>query len=105
MISLQELLTTAQVQVAVTFRYAEFYTAALVYYLVIVSAVMALQHSIAILVHGGAGLVHVLFSRPGSQATGKLVHALPSRAESDVIQVPVQYSVCCPGFHVHRCFL
>lgn len=43
-ISLQELLTTAQVQVAVTFRYAEFYTAALVYYLVIVSAVMALQH-------------------------------------------------------------
>jgi polar amino acid transport system permease protein len=43
-ISLQELLTTAQVQVAVTFRYAEYYTAALVYYLVIVSAVMALQH-------------------------------------------------------------
>lgn len=43
-ISLQELLTTAQVQVAVTFRYAEYYTAALVYYLVIVSAVMVLQH-------------------------------------------------------------
>ncbi|MDQ0031557.1 MULTISPECIES: amino acid ABC transporter permease [Micrococcaceae] len=45
-ISLQELMTTAQVQVATTFRYAEFYTAALVYYLVIVSAVMVLQHQV-----------------------------------------------------------
>lgn len=45
-ISLQELMTTAQVQVATTFRYAEYYTAALVYYLVIVSAVMALQHQV-----------------------------------------------------------
>ncbi|KRE65517.1 MULTISPECIES: amino acid ABC transporter permease [Micrococcaceae] len=45
-ISLQELMTTAQVQVASTFRYAEFYSAALVYYLVIVSAVMVLQHQV-----------------------------------------------------------
>lgn len=37
-ISLQELLTTAQMGVAVTFRYAEYYAAATVYYLVIVSA-------------------------------------------------------------------
>ncbi|MEZ5152994.1 amino acid ABC transporter permease [Rhodococcus zopfii] len=42
-ISLRELLTTAQVGVSVTFRYAEYYSAALVYYLVIVSALMALQ--------------------------------------------------------------
>ncbi|CDO11102.1 amino acid ABC transporter permease [Mycolicibacterium cosmeticum] len=43
-ISLRELLTTAQSQVSVTFRYAEYYSAALVYYLVIVSALMAVQH-------------------------------------------------------------
>lgn len=42
-ISLRELLTTAQSQVSVTFRYAEYYSAALVYYLVIVSALMAVQ--------------------------------------------------------------
>lgn len=42
-ISLRELLTTAQAGVSVTFRYAEYYVAALVYYLVIVSIVMALQ--------------------------------------------------------------
>lgn len=42
-ISLRELLTTAQAGVSTTFRYAEFYAAALVYYLVIVSAAMALQ--------------------------------------------------------------
>ncbi|MQY31781.1 amino acid ABC transporter permease [Nocardia aurantia] len=42
-ISLRELLTTAQVGVSVTFRYAEYYSAALVYYLVIVSALMAAQ--------------------------------------------------------------
>ncbi|MFI7665440.1 amino acid ABC transporter permease [Nocardia sp. NPDC049526] len=42
-ISLRELLTTAQVGVSVTFRYAEYYTAALVYYLVIVSALMGVQ--------------------------------------------------------------
>jgi ABC-type amino acid transport system permease subunit len=45
-ISLRELLTTAQVQVSVTFRYAEYYAAALVYYLVIVSAIMAVQSRI-----------------------------------------------------------
>lgn len=39
-ISLRELLTTAQNGVSVTFRYAEYYVAALVYYLVIVSVVM-----------------------------------------------------------------
>jgi His/Glu/Gln/Arg/opine family amino acid ABC transporter permease subunit len=43
-ISLRELLTTAQVQVATSFRYAEYYTAALIYYLLIVSAVMFVQH-------------------------------------------------------------
>lgn len=43
-ISLRELLTTAQVQVSSTFRYAEYYAAALIYYLVIVSLVMALQY-------------------------------------------------------------
>lgn len=43
-ISLRELLTTAQSQVSVTFRYAEYYSAALIYYLVIVSALMAVQH-------------------------------------------------------------
>lgn len=42
-ISLRELLTTAQAGVSVTFRYAEYYVAALVYYLVIVSIVMAVQ--------------------------------------------------------------
>lgn len=39
-ISLRELLTTAQNGVSVTFRYAEYYVAALVYYLVIVSIIM-----------------------------------------------------------------
>lgn len=42
-ISLRELLTTAQVGVSTTFRYAEYYSAALVYYLVIVSALMGVQ--------------------------------------------------------------
>lgn len=42
-ISLRELLTTAQLGVSSTFSYAEFYAAALVYYLVIVSAMMVAQ--------------------------------------------------------------
>lgn len=42
-ISLRELLTTAQVGVSVTFRYAEYYAAAIIYYLVIVSILMILQ--------------------------------------------------------------
>jgi polar amino acid transport system permease protein len=42
-ISLQELLTVAQQNISATFRYAEFYAAAAVYYLVIVSALMAVQ--------------------------------------------------------------
>jgi polar amino acid transport system permease protein len=42
-ISLQELLTTAQQNVSATFRYAEFYAAAAVYYLVIVSVLMVVQ--------------------------------------------------------------
>ena len=42
-ISLRELLTSAQNEVSATFRYAEYYSAALVYYLVIVSALMGLQ--------------------------------------------------------------
>ena len=45
-ISLRELLTTAQVGVSVTFRYAEYYAAALIYYLVIVSVFMAVQSRI-----------------------------------------------------------
>lgn len=43
-ISLRELLTTAQLGVSTTFRYAEFYAAATVYYLVIVSILMILQN-------------------------------------------------------------
>jgi len=42
-ISLQELLTTAQVGVNITFRYAEYYAAAIVYYLIIVSLLTLLQ--------------------------------------------------------------
>ncbi|AZG44683.1 amino acid ABC transporter permease [Gordonia insulae] len=43
-ISLRELLTTAQSEVSVTFRYAEYYSAALIYYLVIVSVAMLGQY-------------------------------------------------------------
>jgi His/Glu/Gln/Arg/opine family amino acid ABC transporter permease subunit len=43
-ISLRELLTTAQLGVSTTFRYAEYYAAATVYYLVIVSILMVLQN-------------------------------------------------------------
>lgn len=43
-ISLRELLTTAQLGVSTTFRYAEYYAAATVYYLVIVSILMILQN-------------------------------------------------------------
>ncbi|MEE4024077.1 amino acid ABC transporter permease [Gordonia sp. PKS22-38] len=43
-ISLRELLTTAQSEVSVTFRYAEYYSAALIYYLVIVSIAMLGQY-------------------------------------------------------------
>jgi His/Glu/Gln/Arg/opine family amino acid ABC transporter permease subunit len=42
-ISLQELLTVAQQNISATFRYAEFYAAAAVYYLVIVSVLMVVQ--------------------------------------------------------------
>jgi His/Glu/Gln/Arg/opine family amino acid ABC transporter permease subunit len=42
-ISLHELLTAAQVQASVSFKFAEIYGAALVYYLVIVSVLMAFQ--------------------------------------------------------------
>jgi polar amino acid transport system permease protein len=42
-ISLQELLTVAQQQISASFRYAELYAAAAVYYLVIVSILMVLQ--------------------------------------------------------------
>lgn len=42
-ISLQELLTAAQLGVSRTFSYAEYYSAALIYYLVIVSVFMLLQ--------------------------------------------------------------
>jgi polar amino acid transport system permease protein len=42
-VSLQELLTNAQSQVSVSFRYAEWYLAAAIYYLVLVSIFMAAQ--------------------------------------------------------------
>jgi ABC-type amino acid transport system permease subunit len=42
-ISLQELLTVAQQNISATFRYAEFYAAASLYYLVIVSVLMVAQ--------------------------------------------------------------
>lgn len=42
-ISLRELLTTAQVGVNITFRYAEYYAVAIIYYLVIVSLVTLIQ--------------------------------------------------------------
>jgi len=42
-ISLQELLTTAQVGVNVTFRYAEYYAVAIIYYLVIVTIITLIQ--------------------------------------------------------------
>ena len=42
-ISLRELLTYTQQQISFTFRFAEFYAAAAIYYLVIVSVFMALQ--------------------------------------------------------------
>jgi His/Glu/Gln/Arg/opine family amino acid ABC transporter permease subunit len=42
-ISLQELLTAAQQKIAATFRYAEFYAGAAVYYLVLVSLLMLVQ--------------------------------------------------------------
>jgi len=42
-ISLQELLTTAQVGVNTTFRYAEYYAVAIIYYLVIVSIITLVQ--------------------------------------------------------------
>jgi polar amino acid transport system permease protein len=45
-ISLRELLTTAQVGVNITFRYAEYYAAAIVYYLIIVTALTLLQSTV-----------------------------------------------------------
>ncbi len=45
-ISLQELLTTAQVGVNITFRYAEYYSVAIIYYLVIVSLLTLLQSAV-----------------------------------------------------------
>lgn len=45
-ISLKELLTTAQIGVSVTFRYAEYYAAAIIYYLIIVSLLMIIQNRI-----------------------------------------------------------
>jgi His/Glu/Gln/Arg/opine family amino acid ABC transporter permease subunit len=45
-ISLRELMSTAQVGVATTFRYAEYYTAAAIYYLVIVSILSLLQNAL-----------------------------------------------------------
>ena len=45
-ISLAELLTVAQRNISATFRYAEFYAAAAVYYLVLVSILMVIQAQI-----------------------------------------------------------
>lgn len=45
-ISLKELLTTAQVGVNITFRYAEYYLVAIIYYLIIVSVITLIQSQI-----------------------------------------------------------
>ncbi len=45
-ISLRELLTYTQQQIAATFRFAEFYAAAAVYYLVLVSILMVVQSNV-----------------------------------------------------------
>ncbi|MDA3146965.1 amino acid ABC transporter permease [Leucobacter sp. UCMA 4100] len=45
-ISLRELLTTAQVGVNITFRYAEYYLVAIIYYLIIVSVITLIQSQI-----------------------------------------------------------
>lgn len=45
-ISLRELLTTAQVGVNITFRYAEYYAVAIIYYLVIVTVITLIQAQI-----------------------------------------------------------
>ena len=45
-ISLRELLTTAQVGVNITFRYAEYYAVAIIYYLIIVSIITLVQAQI-----------------------------------------------------------
>lgn len=45
-ISLRELLTTAQVGVNITFRYAEYYLVAIIYYLVMVSIISLIQSRI-----------------------------------------------------------
>jgi polar amino acid transport system permease protein len=45
-ISLRELLTTAQVGVNITFRYAEYYAVAIIYYLVIVTIITLIQSKI-----------------------------------------------------------
>lgn len=45
-ISLRELLTTAQVGVNITFRYAEYYAVAIIYYLVIVTIITLIQGQI-----------------------------------------------------------
>ena len=45
-ISLRELLTTAQVGVNITFRYAEYYLVAIIYYLVIVTVITLIQSQI-----------------------------------------------------------
>ncbi len=45
-ISLRELLTTAQVGVNITFRYAEYYAVAIIYYLIIVSLITLVQSRI-----------------------------------------------------------
>lgn len=45
-ISLKELLTTAQIGVNITFRYAEYYLVAIIYYLLIVSVVTLIQNEI-----------------------------------------------------------
>ncbi len=45
-ISLRELLTTAQIGVNITFRYAEYYTVAIMYYLVIVTIITLIQNRV-----------------------------------------------------------
>src|SRR5690606_24443598 len=45
-IALRELLTTAQVGVNITFRYAEYYAVAIIYYLLIVTIITLIQNKV-----------------------------------------------------------
>lgn len=66
-IALQELLTRAQVGVATTFRYAEYYASAAVYYLVIVSVLTVLQSRLERRYHWKSAVPKMSRSRIGTE--------------------------------------